>query len=73
MHFIYKHGIQQYLWYYDIVGQISRIVIRGFDCNTNLIFKKIILDPIKGYIRIVIGLIIVLPLSLILKLNKGYY
>ena len=41
--------------------------------NANLISKKIILDLKKGYIRIIIGPIIVLPLSLVLKLDRGYY
>ena len=37
-----------------------------------LFFLKIILDLIKRYIRITTGPIIVLFLSLVLKLNKGY-
>ena len=40
--------------------------------NANLISKKIVLDLIKGYIRIAIEPIIVLPLSLVPKSDRGY-
>ena len=45
----------------------------SFQNNTNLISKKIILDFAKGYIKIIIGPIIVLSFSLVLKLNKEHY